>query len=121
VLANAFLAAGLDPGAVDPSELARLVQARAEIPRAAFDEALVHLGEDGFSADPYLEQRTISEAGTLDPVIDAVLAANPGQVEQYRAGKETLIGFFVGQVMRETGGAADPRVVNERLRARLDA
>jgi len=53
-------------------------------------------------------------------VIDAVIAANPGQVEQYRAGKQGLIGFFVGQVMAQTGGAADPRVVNERLRARLE-
>jgi aspartyl-tRNA(Asn)/glutamyl-tRNA(Gln) amidotransferase subunit B len=121
VLANAFLASGTDPTRVEPSELAKLIDARADIPRAAFDEAIAHAGDDGFSADPYLAERTISEAGTLDPVIDAVLAANPGQVEQYRAGKETLIGFFVGQVMRETGGAADPRVVNERLRARLDA
>jgi len=121
VLANAFLAAGIDPASVDPSELARLVQARAEIPRAAFDEALAHLGEDGFSADPYLERRTVSDVGALDPVIDAIIAANPGQVAQFRSGKEGLIGFFVGQVMKKTEGTADPRVVNERLRERLRA
>ncbi len=121
VLANAFLASGTDPARVDAAELAKLIGARAEIPRAAFDEALARAGDDGFSAAPYLEQRTITEPTALDPVIESVLAANPGQVAQYRAGKETLIGFFVGQVMRETGGVADPRVVNERLRARLGA
>jgi aspartyl-tRNA(Asn)/glutamyl-tRNA(Gln) amidotransferase subunit B len=54
-------------------------------------------------------------------VIDGILAANPGQVEAYRGGKEGLLGFFVGQVMKETQGKADPRVVNERLRERLRA
>ncbi len=118
VLANAFVATGVDPALVDATELGKLVAARAEIPRAAFDEALLRLGDDGFSADPYLEQRTVSDLGALDPVIDAVIAAHPSQVAQYRAGKDGLIGFFVGQVMKETGGAADPRAVNERLRAR---
>jgi aspartyl-tRNA(Asn)/glutamyl-tRNA(Gln) amidotransferase subunit B len=121
VLANAFVATGVEPDAVAPAELAKLITARAEIPRAAFDEALARSGDPGFSADPYLEQRTVSDAGSLDPAIDRVLAANPGQVEQYRSGKEGLIGFFVGQVMKETGGAADPRAVNERLRERLGA
>jgi len=121
VLANAFLATGVDPGVVDPSELARLVQARPGIPRAAFDEALAHLGDDGFRADPYLVRRTVTDVGALDPVIDAIIAANPGQAEQYRSGKEGLIGFFVGQVMKQTDGSADPRVVNERLRERLRA
>ena len=49
----------------------------------------------------------------------AVIAANPGPVEQYRGGKQGLLGFFVGQVMKETGGTADPRVVSERLREKL--
>jgi aspartyl-tRNA(Asn)/glutamyl-tRNA(Gln) amidotransferase subunit B len=54
-------------------------------------------------------------------VIDVVLSANPGQVAAYRGGKEGLLGFFVGQVMKETQGKADPRVVNERLREKLSA
>jgi aspartyl-tRNA(Asn)/glutamyl-tRNA(Gln) amidotransferase subunit B len=45
--------------------------------------------------------------------------ANPAQAEEYRSGKEGLLGFFVGQVMKETAGGADPRVVNERIRALL--
>jgi aspartyl-tRNA(Asn)/glutamyl-tRNA(Gln) amidotransferase subunit B len=115
VLANQF-----EPGSVDAGELAKLVGARAEIPRAVFDEALAKVGDVGFSAEPYLAQTTVAEVSELDPVIDRVLTANPGQVEQYRGGKEGLIGFFVGAVMKETGGKADPRVVNERVRAKLE-
>jgi aspartyl-tRNA(Asn)/glutamyl-tRNA(Gln) amidotransferase subunit B len=119
VLANQFVATGVDPGRVNAAELAKLVAARPEIPRAAFDEALGKVGDDGFSADPYVAQKAVSDASALDPVIDAVLASHPGQVEQYRGGKEGLIGFFVGQVMKETGGTADARTVNERLREKL--
>jgi Asp-tRNA(Asn)/Glu-tRNA(Gln) amidotransferase B subunit len=54
-------------------------------------------------------------------VIDGVIAANPGQAEQYRGGKQGLLGFFVGQVMKEMGGTADPRAVNERVREKLGA
>jgi aspartyl-tRNA(Asn)/glutamyl-tRNA(Gln) amidotransferase subunit B len=119
VLANQFVAAGVEPGAVDARELAKLVAARSEIPRAAFDEALAKAGERGFSADPYLEQKVVADTAELDPIIARVIDANPGQAEQYRAGKHGLLGFFVGQVMKETGGSADPRVVNERVRALL--
>ena len=119
VLANQFVAAGIEPGRVAPGELAKLVAARAEIPRSAFDEALAHVGDEGFRAEPYLAQKAVADLSELDPVIDRVLAANAGQVEQYRGGKQGLLGFFVGQVMRETGGAADPRVVNERVREKL--
>ena len=72
-----------------------------------------------FAAAPYLEQKVVADAGELDPVIERIIAASPGQAEQFRSGKEGLLGFFVGQVMKETGGKADPRVVNERVRAKL--
>jgi aspartyl-tRNA(Asn)/glutamyl-tRNA(Gln) amidotransferase subunit B len=119
VLSNQFVAAGVDPGTVNAAELAKLVAARAEIPRAAFDEALSKAGDAGFAAAPYLEQKLVADAGELDPVIERIIAASPGQAEQFRNGKEGLLGFFVGQVMRETGGKADPRIVNERVRAKL--
>jgi Asp-tRNA(Asn)/Glu-tRNA(Gln) amidotransferase B subunit len=61
----------------------------------------------------------VSDVAALDPIIDDVLAANPAEVAGYRAGKEGLLGFFVGQVMKATGRKADPRVVNERLREKL--
>ena len=121
VLANQFVATGVAPADVNPVELAKLVEARASITRAAFDEALGKVGEPGFSAEPYMAQTVVSDTSALDPVIDQVLAANPGQVEQYRGGKQGLLGFFVGQVMKETGGSANPKVVGELLRERLSA
>jgi aspartyl-tRNA(Asn)/glutamyl-tRNA(Gln) amidotransferase subunit B len=120
VLANQFVATGVSPEAVDAGELAKLVSARAEIPRAAFDEALGRAGDPGFSSAPYLEQKLVADASELDPVIDRIVAANPSEAEQYRGGKQGLLGFFVGQVMKETGGKADPRIVNERVRTKLE-
>jgi aspartyl-tRNA(Asn)/glutamyl-tRNA(Gln) amidotransferase subunit B len=119
VLANAFVAAGVDPERVDPAELAKLVSARAEIPRGALDEALAHAGDDGFTAAPFLAQKAVGDLAELDPVIDGVIAANPGQAAAYRGGKDGLLGFFIGQVMKQTGGRADPRVVSERVREKL--
>ncbi|HEX5449198.1 MAG TPA: Asp-tRNA(Asn)/Glu-tRNA(Gln) amidotransferase subunit GatB [Gaiellaceae bacterium] len=121
VLANQFVAAGVSPDAVDAAQLAKLVSARAEITREAFDSALARVGDVDFDPAPYLEQKAVSDASELDPIIDSVIAANPGQVEQFRGGKEGLLGFFVGQVMKETAGKADPRVVNERVREKLGA
>jgi aspartyl-tRNA(Asn)/glutamyl-tRNA(Gln) amidotransferase subunit B len=121
VLANQFVATGVSPVSANAAELAKLVSSRAEIPRAAFHEALAKVGDEGFSAEPYLAQKTVSDVAELDPVIDRIIAANPGQAEQYRGGKQGLLGFFVGQVMKETGGKADPRAVNERVREKLGA
>jgi Asp-tRNA(Asn)/Glu-tRNA(Gln) amidotransferase B subunit len=53
--------------------------------------------------------------------VEAILAANPGQVEAFRNGKEGLLGFFVGQVMRETQGKANPRIVSDLVRSKLAA
>jgi aspartyl-tRNA(Asn)/glutamyl-tRNA(Gln) amidotransferase subunit B len=64
--------------------------------------------------------RQITDTSAIDAIIAAVIAANPAQLEQYRAGKEKLFGFFVGQVMKETGGKANPSQVNDRLKAQLD-
>jgi aspartyl-tRNA(Asn)/glutamyl-tRNA(Gln) amidotransferase subunit B len=119
VLANQFVATGIDPAAVNAAELAKLIGARTEIARAAFDEALAKAGDAGFSAAPYLEQKVVADLSELDPVIDRVVAANAAQADEYRAGKQGLLGFFVGQVMKETGGRADPRIVNERVREKL--
>ncbi len=119
VIANNLVGAGVDVDAVDPGQLAKLVAARERIPRATFDEAIGKAGDEGFTAEPYLAEETVSDVSELDPVIDGIIAANPGQVAAYRGGKDGLLGFFVGQVMKETGGKADPRVVSELVRARL--
>ena len=119
VVMNELAALGLDPAAVDADELGKVIERRGEIPRTAFTEALAASASPGFSADRYLAEAAIADVGELDPVIDRILSENEQQVEAYRGGKEGLLGFFVGQVMKETGGAADPRVVSERLREKL--
>jgi aspartyl-tRNA(Asn)/glutamyl-tRNA(Gln) amidotransferase subunit B len=119
VIANQLVGAGVEPATVDAAELAKLVEGRDRIPRKSFDDAIVHVGDTGFSAEPYLAQEAVSDTSALEPVVDAILAANPAQVEQYRGGKDGLLGFFVGQVMKETKGAADARVVSELVRSKL--
>ena len=119
VITNTVVGAGVEIDAVAPAQLARLVEARERIPRATFDEAISKVGDPGFSADPYLAQEAVSDTAELEPIVAAILAANPGQVEAYRGGKEGLLGFFVGQVMKETQGKANARVVSELVRSKL--
>ena len=121
VLMNQFAAAGVDPAAVNAEELGRLIEARSRIPRDRLTEALAASADPGFSAEDYLGDGLVADTSELGPIVDRILEANPGQVESYRGGKEGLLGFFVGQVMRETQGKADPKVVNELLREKLSA
>jgi aspartyl-tRNA(Asn)/glutamyl-tRNA(Gln) amidotransferase subunit B len=62
-----------------------------------------------------------SDTSALDKLIDEVIAASPKQLEQYRAGKKTMLGFFVGQVMKASKGQANPQLVNELLSKKLDS
>ena len=63
--------------------------------------------------------KQVSDTGAIEAVVDEVLAANPDKVEQYKGGKTGLIGFFVGQCMKATGGQGNPKVINELLAAKL--
>jgi len=109
----------VDPARVNGAEVAKVLRDRDQIPREAFDAAVAASATDGFSAEEYLRERTVADASELDPVIDRILSENEQQVEAYRGGKEGLLGFFVGQVMRETQGKANPKAVNDRLREKL--
>ncbi|HKI73200.1 MAG TPA: Asp-tRNA(Asn)/Glu-tRNA(Gln) amidotransferase GatCAB subunit B, partial [Pseudomonadales bacterium] len=74
------------------------------------------------SADDYIMAEgltQVSDTGALEPVIDAIIDANPEQVAQFKSGKTKLLGFFVGQVMKETGGKANPQQVNELVTKKL--
>jgi aspartyl-tRNA(Asn)/glutamyl-tRNA(Gln) amidotransferase subunit B len=62
----------------------------------------------------------ITDASAIEAMIDQVIAANPKQVEQYRAGKTTVAGFFVGQVMRASKGQANPALLNELVVKKLE-
>ncbi|MEW6613700.1 MAG: Asp-tRNA(Asn)/Glu-tRNA(Gln) amidotransferase subunit GatB [Pseudomonadota bacterium] len=77
---------------------------------------------EGGTADAIIEARglkQITDAGALEAIIDEILAANPQQLADYRAGKDKLFGFFVGQAMKATQGKANPAQVNELLRRKL--
>ncbi|MFC3050742.1 Asp-tRNA(Asn)/Glu-tRNA(Gln) amidotransferase subunit GatB [Kordiimonas pumila] len=79
--------------------------------------------ETGKGAGVIVEEKglkQVSDTGEIEKIIDAVIAANPEQLAQYRAGRDKLIGFFVGQVMKETGGKANPGMVNQLLKPKLD-
>jgi aspartyl-tRNA(Asn)/glutamyl-tRNA(Gln) amidotransferase subunit B len=78
--------------------------------------------ETGEGAAEIVEKRGLkqtSDTGAIDAAVDQVLSDNADKVEQYKAGKEALFGFFVGQVMKAMAGKANPKLVNERLRAKL--
>lgn len=73
-------------------------------------------------ADTVIEAKglkQITDSGAIESIIDEIIANNPGQVEQYRGGKDKLFGFFVGQVMKVTQGKANPQQVNELLKQKL--
>jgi aspartyl-tRNA(Asn)/glutamyl-tRNA(Gln) amidotransferase subunit B len=78
--------------------------------------------ETGQGAGAVVEERGLkqtSDTGAIDAEIDKVLAANADKVAEYKSGKEQLFGFFVGQTMKAMAGKANPKLVNERLRAKL--
>jgi aspartyl-tRNA(Asn)/glutamyl-tRNA(Gln) amidotransferase subunit B len=73
-------------------------------------------------ADVYESEKPqqLTDSSAIEKIIDEIIAANPKQVEQYRAGKKTVIGFFVGQVMKASKGQANPQLVNELLARKLE-
>src|SRR6185503_11577290 len=85
-------------------------------------EVLVEMFKTGKPAELIIEEQglvQLSDTTEIDALIDQVIAANPEQLESYRGGKETLFGFFVGQVIKASKGKANPKIVNDRLRVRL--
>jgi aspartyl-tRNA(Asn)/glutamyl-tRNA(Gln) amidotransferase subunit B len=87
-------------------------------------DVLVEMFKSGKGALAIIEEQglvQVSDTGEIDALIDEVIAANPGQVAAYRGGKEALFGFFVGQVIKASKGKANPKIVNERLLAKLSA
>jgi len=106
-----------------PENAAPLVEVirAGNLTREALNAAFAAAVERSIDAAEFLAQTAVSDESALGPVIDAVLAANPEQVETYRGGKEGVLGFLVGRVMRETQGKADPAVVNRLLREKLSA
>ena len=63
--------------------------------------------------------KQVSDLGAIEPAVDQVIAANPAQVAEFRAGKEKLMGFFVGQVLKATGGKTNPATIQELIKKKL--
>ena len=119
------LGKGIEESPVSPSQAAELLGLVADgtISGTIAKQVLEIMLETGEAPGEIVEKRGLrqtSDTGAIDSEIDKVLAANGDKVEQYKAGKQQLFGFFVGQVMKAMQGKANPQVVNERLRAKLD-
>ena len=110
---------------ITPSDLSELVNmiSASEINGKQAKEIFIKMldGESGTPRDiaDKFGMKQMTDTGAIEKIVDDVIAANPSQVEQYKSGKVGLLGFFVGGVMKKTGGTANPAVVNEILRKKL--
>jgi aspartyl-tRNA(Asn)/glutamyl-tRNA(Gln) amidotransferase subunit B len=109
---------------VDPEQLTGLLKRIVDdtISGKIAKEVFEAMWSEGKAADAIIEAkglRQITDAGAIESVIDAVIAANPKQLADYRSGKDKLFGFFVGQVMKATGGKANPAQLNDLLKLKL--
>lgn len=109
---------------IDPARLAGLLARIVDetISGKIAKDVFEQMWSEGQDADTIIESKglkQITDTGAIEQVIDAVMAANPKQLAEYRSGKDKLFGFFVGQVMKQTGGKANPAQVNELLKKKL--
>lgn len=105
------------------AELINLIESGTISGKIAKD-ILPELLTKGGSAKELVESKgliQISDTGELEAIIEQVVAANPKELEQYRNGKTKLIGFFVGQVIKQTGGRADPKLTNQLMAKKLNS
>jgi aspartyl-tRNA(Asn)/glutamyl-tRNA(Gln) amidotransferase subunit B len=103
------------------AELLNLIE-RNTISSKIAKDLLPELLKRGGSPKTLIEQNgltQISNPSALEALIDELLVAHPNELEQYRAGKTKLQGFFVGQLMKKTGGRADPKLANQLLLKKL--
>jgi aspartyl-tRNA(Asn)/glutamyl-tRNA(Gln) amidotransferase subunit B len=92
------------------------------IQRKLTRDVFADMMETGKSADTIIDEKglkQVTDTGAIEAIIDEVLSNNPSQVEAYKGGNEKLLGFFVGQVMKSSGGKANPAMVNELLKGKL--
>ena len=107
------------PGIVQAADLLDEGKISSKQMKQLFDAAF-EKGEDFGTVYEREKPEQITDSSALEKMIDDVIAANPKQVEQYRAGKKTVAGFFVGQVMRASKGQANPALLNELVAKKLE-
>lgn len=117
---------GIADTPVAPERLGELVAliGKGDISGKIAKDVFLKMFASGEAAPAIIEReglKQISDSGALEQMIDTVLAQNAKQVEQYRSGKATVLGFLVGQVMKVSRGQANPGAVNEMLRKKLAA
>jgi aspartyl-tRNA(Asn)/glutamyl-tRNA(Gln) amidotransferase subunit B len=113
------------PLALTPAGITELVQLMADdtISSKQAKEVFALMAQTGEAPGSIVEargMRQVSDAGAIEAAVEQVLISNPAQVDEYRGGKTGLLGFFVGQTMKATGGQGNPRLINEILRKHLD-
>jgi aspartyl-tRNA(Asn)/glutamyl-tRNA(Gln) amidotransferase subunit B len=113
--------AAIDPLPENGEALVAIIKQRDTIPRETLLASFADSAAGPLDASAVLAQTVVADTSELEPLVDRILGDNPSQVESYKNGKQGLLGFFVGQVMKETQGKADPKVVNELLRTKLGA
>jgi aspartyl-tRNA(Asn)/glutamyl-tRNA(Gln) amidotransferase subunit B len=113
--------ATVDPLPENAPALVEVIEHRDRITREALNASLASSATKIIDVQEVLAQTSVADKSELEPLVDRILAASPAQVESYRGGKQGVLGFFVGQVMKETQGKADPKIVNELLRQKLDS
>ena len=106
-------------GVAMSADLAESGAISSKILKDLYDKAFA-AGEDFPAVYEREKPQQITDSAAIEKIIDEVLTANPKQLEQYRAGKTTVIGFFVGQVMKASKGQASPGLVNELLKKKLE-
>jgi aspartyl-tRNA(Asn)/glutamyl-tRNA(Gln) amidotransferase subunit B len=113
--------AGREPLVENFPALVAIIEQRDRITREAYHASFASSTTTAINSDEVLAQTVVADTSELEPLVDRILGASPAQVESYRGGKQGVLGFFVGQVMKETQGKADPKIVNELLRQKLDS
>ena len=111
---------------ISPENLAQLLALIEEgvisgkIAKTVFDD----MAQTGKTAQQIVEEKglvQITDANAIDDMVAKIISNNPKETQAYKNGKTKLLGFFVGQVMKETGGKANPKLVNEILKRKLGA
>jgi aspartyl-tRNA(Asn)/glutamyl-tRNA(Gln) amidotransferase subunit B len=114
----------IEQSPVNPSQLGELIGLIADntisgkIAKTVFEK----MWDTGKPAKQIVESEglvQVTDTGAIEKAIDDVLSANPDKLAEYRSGKDKLFGFFVGQVMKATGGKANPAMLNDLLKKKL--
>jgi aspartyl-tRNA(Asn)/glutamyl-tRNA(Gln) amidotransferase subunit B len=115
----------IEESPIKPQDLGELVDLISDntISGKIAKDVFVIMVETGQNPAKIVEEKglkQVTDTGAIEAIVDAVIAANPTQLADYRSGKDKLFGFFVGQVLKQSGGKANPDIVNELLKKKLN-